>query len=60
MYAWIWRHLPGANPVKALVSVVIVAAVAALLWFVVFPSADSWLPWGDVTVNSPQSPVSGP
>lgn len=37
MYVWIWRHLPGQWPVKALAALGLVAAIAALLWYVVFP-----------------------
>jgi hypothetical protein len=37
MYGWIWRHLPGGTASKALLSLVLVLAVAALLLFVVFP-----------------------
>ncbi len=60
MYAWVWRHLPGNWPVKALLSLVLVAAVTGVLWFLVFPTAEGWLPWGDVTLNEPPSPASGP
>lgn len=51
MYAWIWRVLPGGLPGKLLGSLVLVAAVTALLWFVVFPWAEPLLPIDDVTVE---------
>jgi hypothetical protein len=60
MYAWIWRHLPGRWPMKTLLSIALVAVVVAVLWFFVFPSAENWLPWGDVTINEPPSPASAP
>lgn len=52
MYVWIWRHLPGAVALKLLQTLVLVAAVAALLLFVVFPWIAPHLPINDVTVPS--------
>ena len=51
MYGWIWRHLPGGTASKAVLSLVLVAAVAALLLFVVFPWVEPRLPFNDVTVD---------
>ena len=51
MYAWLWRHLPGGWPVKALTCVVLFAAVVLLLFTVAFPWAESRLPFTDVTVD---------
>lgn len=51
MYAWIWRHLPGPFAVKALVALALVAAVVALLLFVVFPWVEPLLPFNDVTTG---------
>jgi hypothetical protein len=55
MYAWIWRHLPGPRPVRAVLSLALVAlAVAlavALLFTTVFPWAEDALPFLDVTVD---------
>jgi hypothetical protein len=51
MYSWIWRHLPGGTASKALLSLILVAAVAALLLFVVFPWVEPRLPFNDVTVD---------
>ena len=51
MYAWIWRHLPGPLPAKLVQSVVLVAAVVALLLFVVFPWAEPLLPFDEVTTG---------
>ena len=45
MYGWIWRRLPGsALATKAVLMALIVVAVLALLWFVVFPWARVYLP----------------
>ncbi|MGY1760433.1 hypothetical protein ACI79G_12755 [Geodermatophilus sp. SYSU D00779] len=51
MYSWIWRHLPGGTAVRALLALVLVAAVSALLLFVVFPYVEPWVPFADVTVD---------
>jgi hypothetical protein len=51
MYSWIWRHLPGGTAVRTLITVVLVAAVCALLLFVIFPWAEPQLPFNDVTVD---------
>jgi hypothetical protein len=52
MYGWIWERLPGNRALKSLCALVLVAAVAALLWFMVFPWAEPLLPFGDVTVGN--------
>ncbi|HET8642837.1 MAG TPA: hypothetical protein VFM37_12935 [Pseudonocardiaceae bacterium] len=51
MYGWIWRHLPGPVPVKVVEALALVAAVLALLFFVVFPWAEPRLPFNDVTTG---------
>ena len=51
MYVWIWRHLPGNTALRALESAILVAAVCAVLLFVVFPWAEPRLPFNNVTVN---------
>ena len=50
MYTWIWRHLPGPLAAKLLQALLLVAAVCALLLFVVFPWLDPHLPLSQVTV----------
>lgn len=37
MYSFIWSHLPGPKPVKALISLVLVAVVIWGLFTYVFP-----------------------
>lgn len=49
MYSWIWRKLPGPSAVKVIQAVVLVAAVTALLLFVVFPWLEPRLPFNAVT-----------
>lgn len=60
MYAWIWRHLPGRTPVRALVATVLVAAVVAVLFLAVFPWAEPLLPFTNVTVDSTSTSSPGP
>jgi len=52
MYAWIWRKLPGGVWAKVTCSLVLVTAVGALLWYVVFPWATPLLPFDDVQVEA--------
>jgi uncharacterized membrane protein len=51
VYSWIWRSLPGGLPGKLVGSTILVLAVLALLFLVVFPYAEPRLPWNDVTVS---------
>ncbi len=51
MYAWIWRHLPGPVPVRVGLSLALFLAVAALLFFVVFPLLEPYLPFDRVTTS---------
>ena len=62
MYGWIWRTLPGGLPGKLLGCLVLLAAVVALLLFVVFPAVEPLLPFSDVTVDGEQagSALAGP
>ena len=51
MYVWIWRHIPGGWPGKLLGSLALLAGVLALLFFLVFPWAETRLPFNDVTID---------
>jgi hypothetical protein len=51
MYAWIWRHLPFGRPGRIIGSIGLLAATAALLWYVAFPWAEPLLPFDDVQVT---------
>lgn len=51
MYTWIWRHLPGPLALRLVQTVILVAAVCALLLFVIFPYLEPRLPFNDVTVT---------
>ncbi|MEV6303689.1 hypothetical protein AB0M02_30065 [Actinoplanes sp. NPDC051861] len=52
MYAWIWRKLPGNLWSRVSLSLVLVSAIGALLWYVVFPWATPLLPFDDVQVEA--------
>ncbi len=61
MYAWIWRHLPFRPwPAKLATSLVIMAAIGALFWYVVFPWAEPLLPFDDVQVTEDSGVPGGP
>jgi hypothetical protein len=51
VYSWVWRALPGSRALKVVCALLLIIAVAALLWFVVFPWVDAVLPGNDVTVD---------
>ena len=51
MYAWIWRHLPGPAAAKAGQALLIFLAIVALLFFVIFPWLEPYLPFDRVTTN---------
>jgi hypothetical protein len=54
MYAWIWNKLPFGLWGKLTGSIVLVATVGILLWYVVFPWATPLLPFDDVQVGTSQ------
>ena len=60
MYGWLWRHLPGGLPGKALCSLVLLTASVALLFFVVFPAVEPLLPFSDVTDGEGEAPSPQP
>lgn len=51
MYAWIWRHLPGPTAARLGLSLVLFLTVVALLFFVVFPWLEPYLPFDRVTTG---------
>jgi hypothetical protein len=53
MYVWLWHKLPGGIPGKLAGCLVLLFAVVALLFLVVFPWASPRLPFNHVTVNTP-------
>lgn len=57
MYVWIWRRLPGGLPGRLLGSAVLLAAAVMLLFFVVFPRVEPYMPFQQVTVDAPATPA---
>jgi hypothetical protein len=51
MYAWVWRHLPGPWPVRALIALVLAAAVVVALMLWGFPWFEETLGLNEVTVG---------
>ena len=51
MYGWIWRHLPGPTAAKLIEATVLILGVVALLFFVVFPWLEPYLPFDHVEVG---------
>jgi hypothetical protein len=45
MYVWIWRHLPGPTPARVAESLLLFLVVVALLFFVIFPWLEPYLPF---------------
>lgn len=44
MYAWLWRRLPGPLAFRLVLALVLLSAVLALLFLVVFPAIEAALP----------------
>jgi hypothetical protein len=51
MYAWLWRRLPGTGRTRVLTALVLVVAVVAVLWYVVFPLFEPMVTLDEVTVR---------
>ncbi|KIH97246.1 membrane protein [Streptomonospora alba] len=52
MYGLIWRLLPGPWPVRLLLAAVLVAGVAAGLWYYAFPAIDPYMPFNSGAVDT--------
>jgi hypothetical protein len=46
-----WRHLPGAWPVRALISLVLLVVAVLVLFHWVFPALAPFMPFNDGTVT---------
>jgi hypothetical protein len=51
MYAFVWRHLPGPLPIRILLTLVLIAAVVAVLFLWVFPDIAPHMPFNNGTVD---------
>jgi hypothetical protein len=45
MYAWIWRHLPGAFWVRLLWMLIILSLAVFVLFQFVFPAVEPYVPF---------------
>ncbi len=60
MYAALWRALPGNRWLKSVESLVLFLAVVAVLFLWVFPAITPFLPFENVTIESPSAtPTTG-
>ena len=50
-YGWLWRVLPGPTAVKSVLAGVLLVAVIAVLFTVVFPAIAPLMPFNDTTVG---------
>lgn len=57
MYAALWRILPGPTAVKVVLAVVLLLAVVAVLFLVVFPEVEPLLPFDQITLEPTPSPA---
>jgi hypothetical protein len=55
VYPWIWRHLPGPWPVKSVLCLALLVIVVSALFLYVFPWAEQFFPFLNVTVEEPNS-----
>jgi uncharacterized membrane-anchored protein len=44
VYEWIWQRMPGSGATRTMSMVIIAVALAAMLWFLVFPWITGFLP----------------
>lgn len=52
MYAFLWRLLPGPVWLKSIIALAIVVGIFFLLMNVVFPWADTLMPYNDISVSN--------
>jgi hypothetical protein len=51
LYGWIWRRLPGGPATRTAQFALLLLAVVALLWLVVFPWAALHLPFDQAGIG---------
>lgn len=63
MYGLIWRFMPGPWISKLIMTIGLIAGLAGLLWFVVFPEISPHMPFNDGAVSTApedgEAPVPG-
>jgi cytoskeletal protein RodZ len=55
MYAWLWRHLPGATLERLGLALAAVVVVGVVLWYLVFPWVEPKLQFDHGTVGGEPS-----
>lgn len=55
MFAWLWGRLPGPFAARVVLALSMLAAVLVLLFAVVFPAVEPFLPFDDVAVDQDHS-----
>ena len=51
MYAWLWRVLPGPAWLRAVLLLLLAAAVVAACFTWLFPAVAPFMPFNDITVD---------
>ena len=51
MYGWIWRHLPGPTPMRIVSAVFLFLMITAVLFFLVFPWLEPYMPFDHATTG---------
>lgn len=59
MYAALWRALPGGRLAKSLEALLLALAVVAILFLWVFPAVTPYLPFENVTIETPAPGATG-
>jgi hypothetical protein len=55
MYSWIWRHFPFGLAGRIAGSLLLVAGIAALFWYSIFPNIEQYMPFTDGQVTGTDS-----
>ena len=51
MYGWLWRSLPGPALVRALILLILAAAVLVACFLWVYPAVAPYMPFNETTVG---------
>ncbi|MFS0704360.1 hypothetical protein AB6N23_07545 [Cellulomonas sp. 179-A 9B4 NHS] len=51
MYGWLWRHLPGPWPVRAVIALALASAVVVACFLWLYPAVAPYMPFNETTVG---------
>ncbi|WP_225755745.1 hypothetical protein [Actinotalea sp. Marseille-Q4924] len=51
MYGWLWRVMPGPAWFRAILMLLLAAAVVAVCFLWLFPAIAPFMPFNDITVD---------